>query len=111
MFRRRHRCAKLPEGYWTRGAIAAQLECSPPALIYWEQKGELQPVRIAGRVAYDEEQAARAAELTGREQTGEDEPEERALYEELMTQAPGATSLYDDEDFEGLRIIEPPQLP
>jgi hypothetical protein len=111
LFRRKHRCQKLPEGYWTRGAVAAQLECSPPALIYWEQKDKLQPVRIAGRVAYDEKQAARAAGLMGRERTAEDKPDERALYEDLMTQAPGASGVYDEEDFERLTIIEPPQLP
>jgi len=111
LFRRKHRCGKLPEGYWTRGAVAAKLECTPPALIYWEQKGELQPVRIAGRVAYDEEQAAKAAELIGREPTAEDEPEERALYEDLMMARPGMETAYDDEHFEGLTIIEPPHFP
>jgi len=111
LLRRRNRGAKLPAGHWTRAAVAAQLQCTPPALIYWERKGELQPVRIAGCVAYDGKQAARAAELIGRERMAEDEPDERGLYEDLMTQAPGATGLYDEEDFAGLTIIEPPQFP
>ena len=110
LWRRKHRCTELREGYWTRAAVAAEFECSPQALIYWERKGELEPVKMAVCVAYDETEVRKAAGLLSKAEVAEEEQEETELYEALMTHKPGDHEGYGDEDFEGLSIIDPDKI-
>jgi len=106
LLRRKHRCEHFPPGHLSRGATAKLLGCTPQALVYWEDRGELRPIQIDGRRAYDAEQFSRARALIRSPADSAGQSEEDS-YEALMAEAPGERSAHLDDESDDLKLIVP----